>query len=57
MYASAWGHPTCVAFLLERGADPTITDDHFKSALSHCKTDEIRKLLEDATNATNYVLK
>ena len=55
--ASQSSELACVALLLERGADVTPTDRLGKTASDYCTSDEIRKLLEDAANATDYVLK
>ena len=57
MNASQHARSISVALLLERGADVTLTDNEGKTALDYCTSAEIRKLLEDAANATNYVLK
>ena len=55
MYACRFCKPACVALLLERGANPTLTDHLGDTALAYCKTEEIRKMIEDLT--PDYVLK
>ena len=55
MYACRFCKPACVALLLERGANPTLTDRRGDTALAYCKTEEIRNIVEAAS--PDYVLK
>lgn len=48
---------TCVALLLERGADPNLPGAFGKTASDYFVSKEIRKMLDAAANQRAYVLK
>lgn len=57
MCACFHGRNECVALLLERGADTTVIDSDGQTVASYCFSAEMSKLLLDASNKTDYVLK
>ena len=58
MHVCERDHSACITLLLERGANMTLTsDDHGKTAYDYCKSDATRKMLTDAANKIDYVLK